>query len=49
VLGVIDADCYAPGLNFILGQASIHDRDAFIALPRLRPSFYGLQEDESLF
>jgi archaemetzincin len=49
VLGVIDADCYAPGLNFIFGQASIHGRDAFIALPRLRPSFYGLPDNEVLF
>ena len=49
VLGVIDADCYAPGLNFIFGQARIHDHDAFIAVPRLQPSFYGLPEDESLF
>jgi len=49
VLGVIDADCYTSGLNFILGQATIHGRDAFIALARLRQSFYGLPEDESLF
>jgi len=49
VLGVVDADCYAPGLNFIFGQASIHGRDCFIALPRLRQSFYGLPEDEALF
>jgi len=49
VLGVIDADCYAPGLNFIFGEASLHARNAFIALPRLRPSFYGLPEDVPLF
>ena len=49
VLGIIDTDCYAPGLNFIFGQASIHGRDCFIALPRLRQSFYGLPEDEPLF
>lgn len=49
VLGTIDADCYAPGLNFIFGQAKVHSRDAFIALPRLRQSFYGLPEDASLF
>jgi len=51
VLGIIDADCYAPGLNFIFGQASIgvNARDAFIALPRLRQSFYRLPEDEPLF
>jgi archaemetzincin len=48
-LGVIDADCYTPGLNFIFGQACIHGRDAFIALPRLRPSFHRLAENETLF
>lgn len=49
VLGIVDADCFTPGLNFIFGQARIHGRDAFIALPRLRQSFYGLPEDEALF
>jgi archaemetzincin len=49
VLGIIDADCYALGLNFIFGQASLDGRDAFIALPRLRPSFYGLPEADALF
>jgi archaemetzincin len=49
VLGIIDADCYAPGLNFIFGQASLDGRDAFIALLRLRPSFYGQPENQALF
>ena len=51
VLGIIDADCYAPGLNFVFGQASagVAARDAFIALPRLRQSFHGLPEDGTLF
>jgi archaemetzincin len=49
VLGVIDTDCFAPGLNFIFGQASIHGRDCFIALPRLHQPFYGLPEDAALF
>jgi archaemetzincin len=48
ILGVIDADCYAPALNFIFGRASKHGREAFIALPRLRASFYGLAENEAL-
>ncbi len=47
VLGLIDADCYAPGLNFVLGQARSFGRDAFIALARLRESFYGLPADEA--
>ena len=49
VLGVIDADCYTPGLNFIFGQANINGCNAFIALPRLRPSFYSQLEDDALF
>jgi len=46
-LGIIDADCYTHGLNFVFGQAAGHN--AFIALPRLRQSFYDLPEDEPLF
>lgn len=49
VLGLADVDCYAPGLNFIFGQAVLNGREAFVALPRLRPSFYGLPEEEMLF
>ncbi len=49
VLGLTDTDCYAPGLNFIFGQATLNGREAFVALPRLRPSFYGLPEDSPLF
>ncbi len=49
MLGLTDVDCYAPGLNFIFGQAVLNGREAFVALPRLRPSFYGLSEEETLF
>ncbi len=49
VLGVTDVDCYAPGLNFIFGQATLTGGEAFIALPRLRQSFYGLPDDPVLF
>lgn len=49
VLGLTDVDCYVPGLNFIFGQADPEERVAFVALPRLRQSFYGLPEDQPLF
>jgi archaemetzincin len=49
VLGLTEADCYAPGLNFIFGQATSNDRVAFVALTRLHQSFYGLPEDPDLF
>jgi archaemetzincin len=49
VLGIIDGDCYARGLNFIFGQAQQYGDRALIALPRLRPSFYGLPQNPDLF
>jgi archaemetzincin len=49
MVGLVDADCYAPGLNFIFGQASLGGRDAIVALPRLRQEYYSLTQDEHLF
>ncbi len=49
VLGVVDLDLYVPDLNFVFGQASMHGKEAVIALPRLRQSFYGLPDDPKLF
>jgi len=49
VLGVADLDLYIPELNFVFGQAAKGGRDAVIALPRLRQSFYGLEDDEEVF
>ena len=48
-LGLIDKDCYAEELNFIFGQAVLKGKDAFVALVRLRPSFYGHPENEDVF
>lgn len=48
-LGVVDADLYTPGLNFVFGQAQMGGWAAVIALPRLRQGFYGLPDDEALF
>jgi archaemetzincin len=49
VLGLTDADCYVAGLNFVFGQATMGGQVAFVALPRLRQSFYGLPENPALF
>jgi len=48
-VGVVDLDLYAPQLNFAFGQAAIGGREALVALPRLRQSFYGMPEDLELF
>ena len=45
IVGIIDDDAYAPGLNFIFGQAMNPGRFAVVALPRLRESFRGRPED----
>ena len=49
LLGLVDLDLYTPGLNFVFGQASMGGREALIALPRLRQSFYDLPDDKALF
>lgn len=49
VLGVVDVDIFAPGLNFVFGQADITGKRALISLQRLRQEFYGLPQDENLF
>jgi len=48
-VALVDADCYTPGLSFIFGQAAKGGRVALVALPRLRPSFYGEPEDDERF
>ncbi|MCD6319273.1 MAG: archaemetzincin family Zn-dependent metalloprotease [Candidatus Desulfofervidaceae bacterium] len=49
ILGITEADLYAPGLNFIFGEAALMAGVAVISLARLYSSFYGLPEDEDLF
>jgi archaemetzincin len=48
LLGVIDEDCYVPGLNFVFGEADLLSRAAVIALPRLRQDFYGYDPERDL-
>jgi archaemetzincin len=48
-LGIVDVDLYAPGLNFIFGQADIASGVAIISSCRLRQEFYGSLPDEALF
>ncbi len=49
VLGVVDVDIFAPGLNFVFGEADITGKRALISLQRLRQEFYGLPKNENLF
>ena len=49
VLGVVDVDLFAQGLNFIFGQADIPGKRAIISLYRLRQEFYGLLHNENIF
>lgn len=49
LLGITEVDLYAPGLNFVFGQALMGGRYCVISIARLRPSFYGLPPDEDHF
>ncbi len=48
-LGILDADLFAPGLNFVFGQASVDSRRAVISVTRLREEYYGAPPNETLF
>ena len=49
VLGVVEADLYAAGLNFVFGEAECPGKVAVISFCRLRPEFYGHSRDSTLF
>lgn len=49
MLGIIDKDLYARGLNFIFGQAESPGGCALISIKRLRQEFYGLPRDDNIF
>ena len=49
VVGIIDVDLYASGLNFVFGEADVLSRTAIISLFRLRQEYYGLPPDKNLF
>jgi archaemetzincin len=49
ILGITDVDIYAPGLNFVFGQADMDSKKAIISLCRLKEEFYGLPPDKDKF
>lgn len=48
-LGIMDADIFAPNLDFIFGQAIVGGCCAVIGLARLREEFYRRPPDPGLF
>ena len=49
VLGVVDADIFASGLNYVFGEAYVSGRAALISLWRLKPEFYREKVDIAVF
>ena len=49
VLGVVDLDVFAAGLNYVFGEAYNSGRAALVSLWRLRPEFYGEKADSGVF
>jgi archaemetzincin len=41
ILGVIDADVFSSGLNYVFGEAFVPGKAGLISLWRLKPQFYG--------
>ena len=49
VLGVVDADIYAFGLNYVFGEAYAPGAAALISLWRLKPEFYKDKPDIAIY
>ena len=49
VVAITEVDLYAPGLNFVFGEADVVSGIAIISLCRLRQEYYGLSPEKNLF
>ena len=49
ILVICDMDAYSEELNFVFGEAHLGGSIAAIYLPRLRPEFYNIEQDELMF
>ena len=49
VLGVVDVDVFASGLNYVFGEAYTPGKAALISLWRLKPDFYGETAGSDVF
>ena len=47
-LGITTLDLYDLGLNYVFGEAQFNGRCAIISIHRLRPEYYGGEEDKRL-
>ncbi|NLF87398.1 archaemetzincin family Zn-dependent metalloprotease [Candidatus Bathyarchaeota archaeon] len=45
ILGIIDADIYVTGLNYVFGEAYIQGKAALISTWRLKPQYYAEEPD----
>jgi archaemetzincin len=49
ILGVVDVDIFASGLNYVFGEAYVPGAVALISLWRLKPEFYGEKAGSPVF
>jgi archaemetzincin len=49
ILGIVDVDIFAPGLNFVFGEAEHPGKAALISFCRLTPEFYQKSPNEEKF
>jgi archaemetzincin len=49
VLGLVDVDVFASGLNYVFGEAYAPGRAGMISLWRLNPQFYGEAANSAIF
>jgi archaemetzincin len=49
VLAIIDADIYSSELTYVFGEAFTPGKVALVSLWRLKPEFYGADDDLSLY
>jgi archaemetzincin len=48
VLGVVEVDIFASGLNYVFGEAYVPGSAALISVKRLKPEFYGEKPDKGV-
>jgi archaemetzincin len=49
VIGLVDVDVYASGLNYVFGEAYLPGAAGLVSLWRLKPQFYGEAADADVF